>query len=395
MRTKLYLLVILLISWLLSGIIITYPLSGKAIDAATGEPIAGVRVVGYNYNYRGNHRLAFDTITGDDGRFKVKTSYQVKILFFKKGYETVLVHALHGENNQLFIGELKPIRKKEGREIGNIVGTVRERAGIGIRPASEVKVILYINEIPTEHITTTDSLGFYILDNIPVGNYKLELSKDGYLTSKVDCVVAKTESITFHEFDILSTDEPTKLWGQVRECKKHKPLPKVKVELTNEDGLVTSSDVSDNNGFYCIDNVPRGYTLIRFSRMGYKPKNMNVELLWSNDTLVNVELTPKLFWLFRLFSKKYASLTGQVLDGETGDALSLISVAVRKDGKMETGTYADFKGEFLIENILPGMYELEFALMGYDPCKMNVKIQSGTENFFHVKLTGDKSIIVK
>ncbi|MBN2378205.1 carboxypeptidase regulatory-like domain-containing protein [candidate division WOR-3 bacterium] len=396
MYRKLLLLFFPLIVWFLCGSRPSSRLSGQAIDAETGEPIAGVHVVGYDYNLRDNYSVAFETMTGEDGRYVAQTVKPILILYSKIGYEPSLIDVRHEEikKDKLFVGELRRSRIEERSKPGYIAGSVQEEASNEKRLASEVRVVLCEGEKNTEYAGITDSLGFFIIDRIPEGSYLLKLSKKGYLTKKVDSIRVAADSVTFQKLDIHSLDEPVKLCGQVRDSKEYNPLNKVKVELVNENGLVVSSDTTDNNGFYFIDNVPRGNPLIRFSRKGYNVNNKSMQLLRVDDTLVNAELTPKPFWLFRLFSKKYASVAGQVLDDETGVPLMVAKVTVLTN-LTKGGTYTDGKGKFRIFNIPPGECELVFDRIAYELYELSVKLEPGGEYYFQVRLTMTKAIRVE
>ncbi|MBN2379712.1 carboxypeptidase regulatory-like domain-containing protein [candidate division WOR-3 bacterium] len=87
-------------------------------------------------------------------------------------------------------------------------------------------------------------------------------------------------------------------------------------------------------------------------------------------------------------------LKGQVKDASTGKGLGFTAVQVTTpDGKSVGGTYADGNGNFLISNIYPGVYKVEFSCMGYKSYIVdNVKISSSQTVSLYPKLRTDVAV---
>ncbi len=88
----------------------TTPISGQVIDAATKEPIPGVRVEGY-----GNNRTT--AMTGADGKFTVKVPETVTSLYVSTpGYTSVIIPAKQPKGDmviQLFTDKFNEYVKNE------------------------------------------------------------------------------------------------------------------------------------------------------------------------------------------------------------------------------------------------------------------------------------------
>ena len=80
------------------------------------------------------------------------------------------------------------------------------------------------------------------------------------------------------------------------------------------------------------------------------------------------------------------SLAGVVLDNETGEAL--VGVAIRFEGSNET-VYTDFDGNFKIENVVPGKYNILSNYISYTDNKLKEVNVSGKNNLIRLVLKKD------
>lgn len=80
------------------------------------------------------------------------------------------------------------------------------------------------------------------------------------------------------------------------------------------------------------------------------------------------------------------SLTGVVLDNETGEALT--GVAIRFEGSEET-VYTDFDGNFEIKNVVPGKYNILSSYISYEDNKLKDVNVSGVNNVIRLVLKKD------
>ncbi|MBN2597304.1 carboxypeptidase-like regulatory domain-containing protein [Labilibaculum sp.] len=80
------------------------------------------------------------------------------------------------------------------------------------------------------------------------------------------------------------------------------------------------------------------------------------------------------------------SLTGVVLDNETGEALT--GVAIRFEGSNET-VYTDFDGNFRISNVVPGNYNILSSYISYNDNKLKDVNVNGVNNVIRLVLKKD------
>jgi hypothetical protein len=71
-------------------------------------------------------------------------------------------------------------------------------------------------------------------------------------------------------------------------------------------------------------------------------------------------------------SMKTVSLSGQVLDHVTGEALAGVKVVI--DGSDES-SYTDFDGNFSFTNLLPGSYQLSASYISYQKSDVEVSLE--------------------
>jgi len=75
------------------------------------------------------------------------------------------------------------------------------------------------------------------------------------------------------------------------------------------------------------------------------------------------------------------SLEGKVTDGANGEPILFGTVALFKNGVLVTGTETDFDGNYLISNIDPGNYDVEFSYVGYQTQRITgMVVKAGQSN---------------
>ena len=60
---------------------------------------------------------------------------------------------------------------------------------------------------------------------------------------------------------------------------------------------------------------------------------------------------------------------GRIMDAGTGDPLDFVNVALynqKNNNKLEAGITSDLEGNFLLNNIKTGTYELKISYVGYN-----------------------------
>ncbi|MEM8586177.1 MAG: TonB-dependent receptor, partial [Bacteroidota bacterium] len=81
------------------------------------------------------------------------------------------------------------------------------------------------------------------------------------------------------------------------------------------------------------------------------------------------------------------SISGTVTDEDNGDPLISATVALYKDGNLETGNFTDLDGNFYFANVDPGVYDVEVTYTGYQAKRVtDIQIYEGQSNRVDIQL---------
>ncbi|HQU57637.1 MAG: von Willebrand factor type A domain-containing protein [Phaeodactylibacter sp.] len=88
------------------------------------------------------------------------------------------------------------------------------------------------------------------------------------------------------------------------------------------------------------------------------------------------------------------SLTGKVTDAGSGDPIIFGNVALLKNGVLVTGTETDFEGNYTINTIDPGTYEVEVSYVGYRKERIKgVKVLADKANRLDITLSAEGVVL--
>ena len=79
-------------------------------------------------------------------------------------------------------------------------------------------------------------------------------------------------------------------------------------------------------------------------------------------------------------------IVGVLTDAETGNLLSGVSV---RTGRGRVGVFTGLRGEFLLDQLVPGQHVLEFAMIGYAPRADTIRVTTGRVTNVRVSLSVD------
>jgi len=91
----------------------------------------------------------------------------------------------------------------------------------------------------------------------------------------------------------------------------------------------------------------------------------------------NVLLILCLLFSANVFSQY--SITGKIVDKESGEALELCQVIIYQNDKYIKGTVADESGTFKLENMPAGDYQIMYKIISYEELKKDVKVLRNTD----------------
>ncbi len=166
------------------------------------------------------------------------------------------------------VGEVEP------PETGNIEGTVKDEDGAAIEGATVVVE-------GTDLSATTDADGYYLLEDVPMGDQDVTASADGYYSKTETVTVDEGITVTLN-FTLVAI--PTyKVSGKVKDGEGH-ALQGATVTIEGTEQSATTGSEGD----YTISDVEEGTYDITASKDGYSSKTKDVTV--DSDTTVDFTL---------------------------------------------------------------------------------------------------------
>jgi len=105
--------------------------------------------------------------------------------------------------------------------------------------------------------------------------------------------------------------------------------------------------------------------------MGKKRKNIPVVLML-------ILLVP-----MSAFSQKYGAVKGKVTDADSKERLMYATIVIKGTTR---GTTSDIEGKYILTNLAPGEYTLDFSFIGYEKVERTVQVEAGKTVVVNVEL---------
>jgi YVTN family beta-propeller protein len=291
---------------------------------------------------------SFDAYTDSAGSFAISSvpegTYAVRAS--KENYGTITVHEIPVvSGNDFAISKFF---------LPSVVGRVTGR--IWLQGAADYTGILVSlrKDAGTTYLTTTNSTGDYVFQNVPIGAYELTAIMAGYLPSRSTITVSAGENPQTPELLSINANIGT-LSGTVT--------------LSNvEDyaGVIISlagtqyQAVTNSSGAYTITGIPEGMYTIFMKAEGYGARRFQNVVLETGKTIsLNAELTAAT-------GTAFGSIAGAAFYIDESDH-SGISVKLEGTAIPLVGT--DTSGSFIIGDVPAGTYTLIFTQANYKTVK--------------------------
>ncbi|KPK99750.1 MAG: hypothetical protein AMJ91_06485 [candidate division Zixibacteria bacterium SM23_73_3] len=332
-------------------------ITGQVIDEQTGLPIimARLRAIGLDNPCFGE---AFSDTGGWYGILHLCPGiYQV--VASKEGYapevypDSVIVVA--GENTQHIDFALAPIS-----EYGSISGMViDEETGFPISMAHLVAIGLD-NWCFAEAWSDTD--GYYIFPHLCPGIYQVSANAQGYIPATYPDSVTVIAGQNTPDIDFALIPEGGPEFGSIsgRVTDEQTGLPIVMAEITITG--IYCIWYTDTAGYYLCHPLPPDSYEVNVRRDGYIPETYPDSVIvigGQNTPGIDFALTP---------TGEYGTISGRVTDEETGLPIIMAHlVAIGLDNWCYGEAWSDTSGHYMIQNLCPGIYQVNANKMGYVP----------------------------
>ncbi len=230
-----------------------------------------------------------------------------------------------------------------------------------------------ISTQPTTQTVVTDANGDFLIPQVTIGNYTIDIKSSLYVPKQVTVSVTAggvaSASISLMPNSGIVT-------GKVLNQKTGDPIVGVTVSIS-EDIL---SDVTDASGSFSFAEVSNGPKTLSFSVAGYKAATLAITV--NGGSLQN--LTQSLF-------PTIGSIDGVLTDSKTGAALEGVSIS---SSPVTSTAITDAAGIFNLENVPEGTYTITASKNNYGPSTRSVVVTGGDVGLVSLALASSVGSIV-
>ena len=321
---------------------------GQVFDASTSQSIVGATVTVIDRN----GTLVASAITDSNG------SYLIGGL--APGNYVVNASAPGFQNGQVgaivLANTATTINIGLAAQHGRITGTVSPAA-------AEVIVQLYDANNVFIASVVADASGNFAFSGLAPGNYTLVASAPSFSSQAVGASVAANETTAT---SITLTPDPATISGRITST-EGQPLTNAVVKVLDSNETVLGIGFTDADGNYSVGNLPPGSLVVTISANGFGNAVGGVTLSPGEEkTGVNFQLQPN-----------PGSISGQITNAATGEVIASANVLVRSatDGTVATTAASSPFGNFLIEDISPGSYNVVVSAEGFGTSSTGVNVE--------------------
>jgi len=204
--------------------------------------------------------------------------------------------------------------------------------------------------------TTTDANGEYTVEDVEEGTYDITASADGYEDATTNGVeIVATEDTATTDFSL--TEITTGSFSGTVTNGSGDAIADTQVTFNDSNGNQLVQTTTDANGEYTVEDVEEGTYDITASADGYEDATTNgVEIVATEDTATTD---------FSLTEITTGSFSGKVTNG-SGDAIADTQVTFNDSNGNQLGqTTTDANGEYTVEDVEEGTYDITASADGY------------------------------
>ena len=331
---------------------------GNVLDDNTELPIANAVV-----QLLHNNVIVTTVLSDAQGEFLIQNlspgTYLVRIS--AAGYQTTLLSAL------VFSNQTAEVHAELLGNPGALQGTITDGSAQFL---AGVRVQLFQNGMFISE-TLTDSTGFYVIAGLAPGNYTVIAGGQGFALLTASALVLSNQTTLL---DLTLNALQGTVSGVISEAVTGNRIVGASVSLFSGNTLLATT-LTDVNGQYAFDSIPPGSYILRVSALDYRILIDSIVVVNQQNTSADEILEPL-----------PGSLAGQVIDRLTGEPLPNVIVTVFAGGIPIAITQTDVLGNYLVSDLAPGVYEVEFSLSTYQTLSADVTILANETTVFNVML---------
>ncbi|MBH0156312.1 carboxypeptidase regulatory-like domain-containing protein [Fictibacillus sp. 5RED26] len=335
---------------------------GTVIDEDSGAPLPGASLKVVN-----SSGITDASVTTDvNGQFSVDSlapgTYVITFSSDGHGTKTIGTYVQSDQTTTVDV----TLRRLAGVLTGNV-----SSGGSTISGAS-VDVVL--NNIVVAK-TITDSNGNYTISGLAPDRYTVIVGADGFSPVTLGAVIQDNETTAISTelqpiFGLLS--------GSVLDNEGN-ILPGAVILVKNADSdVLISRAVTDTNGNYVIGELLPGSYVVTANIIDYQTNLSGAIITAGVTSVVNFSLMPN-----------PSSISGTVINSETGDPLAGASVEVQllnANGLIINTTFSDNDGVFIVEDLMPSTYTVIVAAESFQTSSASVTLSPGNVSSITISL---------
>lgn len=220
----------------------------------------------------------------------------------------------------------------------------------------------------TDWTVESDSAGQFILPDLPIGDYTVEVTAEGYLpvSRPVTIKEKETQVITF-ELEALSREGS--LSGRIVSAVDQSPIPGARIKVRDTESSTTSGE----DGNYAFDKLSERNWMVSVQAEGYHPAEQVVAIVTGGEQTADFALEP---------IQREGRLEGRVITG--GDRPVPEARVEINDTDLKSNT--DSEGKYAIDDIPVGEYKIVITAEGFEPNSAKTKIGNGVTTELYVNL---------
>ncbi|MFQ5822427.1 MAG: carboxypeptidase regulatory-like domain-containing protein [bacterium] len=359
------------------GLATASAIRGVVTNVVDGSPIARARIRVFLSNVLISHLFHRETRTNENGEYIVQ---------IRPG--RYIVHAsAEGFNGEFYDDvrerflatpvEVFPDSHTTGIDFdlvprGSISGTVSDQSTgssiVGaVVEAFKENITLDVASNVTGFRSKTDSLGHYIIENVPSGKYLVRAIAEGYLpeffkeaaTKKEATLVTVLDSTEVDSID-FTLEKGGSISGLVASQMDSMPIPRALVRVWEANTGFHRRAYTRDDGTYKVEGLRTGYYYVHVIAERFFPEFYDNVRLRENATLVEViapDDTPDKDFYLEPFIAKRGTIAGRVFSDEDGSSiLGAVVIAVERRELIPHITFTGSRGFYKLTDLKPGKY---------------------------------------
>src|SRR3989339_92426 len=329
-------------------------ITGKIYQANGSTIITGATISaddGYGNTYTAT--------SADDGGYTLDTlraSSNYTLTISKSGYVTQKAYQI-----SLAAGETTD------QQNFNLVGAVTFAGKVLTKNNANIEgatVALYNRAKPRssypDYSGTTYSSGAFEITDIQPGNYRIKITKSGYITAQYKKVKI-TKDVAGKNYKLATA---LQIFGRITNKKQAVSNALVTIYSKQDSSVGYGYAYTDSQGYYNITNIKAGKYVIKVDSAQYVQKILTKKIT-SKTKNINVTIGTA------------GSVSGFITDKETGLPVSGYAVRVKNQANL---AYTDANGYYIMDSLAPGKYQFYVASTAYKTAwRKKIKIKSDQE----------------